>query len=194
MSEHEIREQEIVQRVRDELTPHRFRHVEGVVETAESLAKQFGEDVGRIRLAAWLHDFAREWSVQELQKWISPGTLPEGFEWIPQILHGPVVADHLQEWFGIEDIEIEQAIRYHTTGRPGMSRFEKIICLADAIEPGRDYPGVEECRVLAKSDLDHALAFQFDGTIRFLLDRKKAILPLTVAARNDFWKHTKDMR
>lgn len=187
-------ELEITQRVRETLTPHRFRHVEGVVETAEALARQFGENVGRIRLAAWLHDFAREWSLEELRKWITPASLPEGFEWIPQILHGPVVADHLEAWFGIRDEEVEQAIRYHTTGRPGMSRFEKIVCLADAIEPGRNYPGVEECRELAKSDLDHALAYQFDGTIRFLLDRKKAILPLTVAARNDFWGHVKDMR
>jgi predicted HD superfamily hydrolase involved in NAD metabolism len=186
-------EQEIRERVKQELTPHRFRHVEGVVQTAEVLARQYGEDVERIRLAAWLHDYAREWSLEKLRKWISPETLPEGFEWIAPILHGPVVADHLLDWFGISDPEIANAIRYHTTGRPGMSRFEKIICLADAIEPGRDYPGVTECRELAKSSLDHALAVQFDGTIRYLLDTHKAILPLTVAARNDFWKQLKHM-
>ncbi|UOF88898.1 bis(5'-nucleosyl)-tetraphosphatase (symmetrical) YqeK [Fodinisporobacter ferrooxydans] len=183
MSEAEIRE-----RIRNALSPYRFQHVEGVVQTAERLSIQYGVDAKQARLAAWLHDFAREWPPEKLQAYSKPLQLPEEYRSMPELLHGPIVAHYLEEWFQIRDEEIANAIYYHTTGRPQMSIFEKVICLADAIEPGRVYPGVEECRILAQESLEHALAVQFDGTIRFLLDRKKEILPLTVAARNEFWR------
>jgi predicted HD superfamily hydrolase involved in NAD metabolism len=82
------------------------------------------------------------------------------------VLHGPIAAAFLEREFGIDDEEIADAIRYHTTGRPGMGLLEQVVCLADAVEPGRAYPGVERLRQLAFQDLDLALAEMFDSTLR----------------------------
>jgi predicted HD superfamily hydrolase involved in NAD metabolism len=76
------------------------------------------------------------------------------------------------------------AVRYHTSGREGMSLLEKIICLADYIEPGRQFPGVDEIRELAGHSLELALVAGFDSTIRYLMEQRKPIYPLTVLARN----------
>lgn len=76
------------------------------------------------------------------------------------------------------------AIRYHTSGRGQMTLLDKVVCLADYMEPGRDFPGVHNIREIAEYSLEKALLAGFDGTIRFLLDKGKRIYPLTLAARN----------
>ena len=80
---------------------------------------------------------------------------------------------------GITDVEILDAIRYHTSGRPKMTLLEKIIYLADYIEPGRHFPGVEEVREIAKTDLDNALIQAIQNTIIFLMKKNQRIFPLT---------------
>jgi len=174
------------------LSAARFRHVSGVVETAEHLAVLFGVDPSKARLAAWTHDYAREWPVD---KWYEVaqerGVDPAFFE-AAELLHGPIAASMLSEVFGIEDEDIANAVCYHTSGRVGMSPLEKIVCLADYIEPGRKYPGVEDLRKLAERDLNLALATAFDGTIRLLLDKRKPIFPLTILCRNDLWRQVID--
>ncbi|ARU63525.1 metal-dependent phosphohydrolase [Tumebacillus avium] len=176
------------------LSPRRFQHVCGVVDAADLLAKRFGVDVEKARLAAWIHDYAREWPVD---KWYETakerGVDPAFFE-VAEMLHGPIAASMLEDVFGLQDEEIAGAVRYHTSGRAGMTPLEKVVCLADYIEAGRDYPAVHDLRKQAEADLDLALASAFDNTIRFLLDKNKPIFPLTIVARNDLWRALKDRR
>lgn len=180
-------EERIRLRAQSELSDRRYAHTAGVVEAAAKLAARYGEEVGKARLAAWLHDIAREWPTERLHLYAEKIELPSGFALIPALLHGPVAAHLAQEWFNIDDEDLLNAVRYHTTGRLGMSRLERIVCLADAIEVGRRYDGVEALRTLATTDLNRALAESFDQTLRHLLDRRQPIFPLTVMARNAFW-------
>lgn len=174
-------------RVRDQLSDARFTHVQGVVDTASELASRFGADVEQARVAAWLHDIAREWPIERLQQAAENVEIPSGFALIPSLLHGPIAATLAVEWYGVSE-DVANAIRYHTTGRVGMSKLEKIICLADAIEPGRLYSGVNELRRAAHTNLNLALARSFDETLRYLLDQQLPIFALTVMARNEFWE------
>lgn len=180
-------EQQIQERVQAELSEARFAHTQGVVTTAVELAARFGEDTQKARIAAWVHDIAREWPAEKQLQFAERIEIPSGFALIPALLHGPIAASLASEWFGIEDEDILNAIRFHTTGRMGMSKLEMILCLADGIEPGRRYPGVERIREIAQSDLVLALAESFDSTISYLLQTHQPIFPLTVMARNEFW-------
>ncbi|MGB8954024.1 MAG: bis(5'-nucleosyl)-tetraphosphatase (symmetrical) YqeK [Tumebacillaceae bacterium] len=187
-----MNEAQMKQLVQDALSPRRFQHVCGVVEAADILAKRFGVDPAKARAAAWAHDYAREWAVDRWYEVARERGVDPAFLEVAETLHGPIVAAMLPELYGFEDEDIANAVRYHTTGRVGMTPLEKVVCLADYIEQGRDFPGVEELRRLAEQDLDLALATAFDGTIRHLLDRHKPIFPLTLLARNDLWRRMSD--
>ncbi|RIV18888.1 HD domain-containing protein [Alicyclobacillaceae bacterium I2511] len=181
-------EQEIIDRVKRELSPSRWRHTQGVVETATILAERYSADVEASRVAAWIHDLAREWPLEKLQQYAEHVEIPSGFALIPDLLHGPIAAVLSRQWFGVNNADVENAIRYHTTGREGMSQLEMVLCLADSIEPSRSYPGVERLRKLAQQDMVQALAEAIDATLQYLLARHEAIFPLTVMARNDLWR------
>ncbi len=106
-----------------------------------------------------------------------------------ELWHGPVASILIQERFDIHDEEIVLAVRYHTSGRENMSLLEKVVCLADYIEPSRQFPGVEEIREIAEQDIDEALRLALDGTIQFLIKKKMKIYPLTMIARNNLLKN-----
>jgi len=173
--------------LKKEVKEHRYNHSLGVAETAKKLAEKFGADSFKAEVAGILHDFAKYWPKEKMvdiikeNKDLSDDLLNYNVE----LWHGPVASIIIQDKFGIDDQEIIDAIRYHTSGRENMSTFEKIICLADYIEPSRTFPGVEEIRSLAYQDLDLALLTAFDNTIQFLLTKRVKIYPLTVKARND---------
>ena len=90
--------------------------------------------------------------------------------------------------FGIEDEEVLNAVRYHTTGRAGMSIIEKVIFLADSIEPGRNYPGVDEIRQVAETDLDRACLMSLERTIDYISKKGYFLDPDTLDAREWFLK------
>lgn len=102
----------------------------------------------------------------------------------PQLLHGPVGAVVARTEYGIENKEILGAIKYHTTGRKNMSVLEKIIYLADFIEPGRSYPGVDKLRKMAFENLDDAMIQALTNTIRYISGIGGLIHERTVSARN----------
>lgn len=187
MTEDMIRE-----KVKEALSPRRFRHVEGVVQTAERLARIHGADPAKARLAAWIHDFCREWPQEQLIRMAKEYNVEDIYFEVTELLHGHIAAALAPREFGIADEEVLNASRYHTSGRKNMSLLEKVVFLADAIEPGRDYPAVEELRRVAEEDLDAALALSLDNTIEYLLKRREPIFPLTVVARNEIWRTLKD--
>ncbi|MCF6092904.1 bis(5'-nucleosyl)-tetraphosphatase (symmetrical) YqeK [Microaerobacter geothermalis] len=177
--------QELLVKVREQMTEHRYQHTLGVVETAKILAKRFGADPKKAELAAILHDYAKYWTDEQLIRVIVERGLPqELLNYNKQLWHGPVAAEVVQELFHIKDEEVITAVRYHTSGRANMSLLEKIIWLADYIEPGRHFPGVEEVREIAGQDLNQALLKALDQTIVFLIKQGQKVYPLTLLARN----------
>lgn len=166
------------------LSKPRFKHVQGVVTTAVRLAVQHGESEERARTAAWLHDIAREWPRDKLFEAAESIEVPAGFASIPALLHGPIAAHIGRTVYGIEDVAILDAITYHTTGRPEMTVLDMVLFVADAIEPGRQFLGVEEICAAADRSLAEATRVSIDHTIRYLINAGKPLFPLTVLARN----------
>lgn len=178
--------QEMIERVRSEMPVRRWRHTEGVMATAAALARRYSEDPIRAELAAILHDVAKYWAVDRQESIIRDHGLPqEVLAYDKELWHAPAGAWVAEHEFGVTDSGVLDAIRYHTSGRKGMSRLEKIVWLADYIEPGRDFPGVDEVRAIAERSLEEAILSALDRTIMFLIQKGKRIYPDTIHARND---------
>lgn len=176
----------LVEATRSQMPERRWQHVQGVVETAVELADRFGGDRDKAWLAALLHDYTKAWPIDKMERIIREQGLPEELlEHDKELWHAHVGAWVVRQVHGIDDEEVLDAIRYHTSGREGMTKLDKIVCLADYMEPSRDFPGVDRIRELAKTSLDEALIAGFDSTISFLLSKGKIIFPLTVLSRND---------
>jgi len=177
---------------RGQMPEKRWRHTLGVAETAIRLAGRYGGDVGKAELAALLHDYAKAWATDRMETVIREQRLPqELLEHDKELWHSHVGAWAVQTEHGIDDEEVLDAIRYHTSGREGMTQLDKIVCLADYIEPGRDYPGVDLIREKANDSLEEALAVAFGSTISLLVERGRRIFPATVLARNDLLQQIK---
>jgi len=180
-----MRREELIEAVSRQMPAKRWTHTLGVMETAVKLAGRYGADPDKAELAAILHDLAKGWPVDRQRSFaVERGLAGEELDYDPELLHAPIAAFVAETEYGVTDREVLDAIRYHTTGRERMTVLDKVVCLADYIEPGRNFPGVEDIRRLAESSLEEALVAGFDSTIAFLIERRKKIFPLTVAARN----------
>ncbi|MBW5444966.1 HD domain-containing protein [Cohnella sp. CFH 77786] len=170
---------------RRQMPDKRWKHTLGVVETSVKLAERFGGDAAKAELAALLHDYAKAWPIDRQAMVIRErGLPPELLDFDKELWHAHVGAWAVREEHGIDDEEVLDAIRYHTSGRERMTLTDKIVCLADYIEPGRDFPGVNKIRRLAEHSLEEGLVAGFDSTISLLVEKGKRIFPLTVIARN----------
>jgi predicted HD superfamily hydrolase involved in NAD metabolism len=176
----------LLQAVRQQMPEKRWQHTLGVMETAVRLAKQYGADPQKADLAAILHDYCKFWPVEKQAEVIrSNPSLPQDLlDYDKELWHAHAGAFIARTDFGVADEEVLDAIRYHTSGRENMTLLDKVVCLADYIEPGRDFPGVHNIREIAEHSLEKALIAGFDSTISFLLEKGKRIYPLTVMARN----------
>ena len=143
---------------RSRLSKERYGHTLRVADTAEDLARAHHLDEDRARLAALLHDAARETGPEEFLRLADGLDLPVGEpeRQSPKLLHGPVAAELARRELGIEDGEVLEAVRAHTTGRPGMGPLALVLYVADKVEPARDYPSVGRLRELAREDLHGA--------------------------------------
>lgn len=175
-----------LQIVKEALTEKRYIHTVGVMETAIQLANRFGADAHKAEIAAIFHDYAKFRPVEEMRHIIITQHMASDLlEHNEELWHAPVGAFLVEKEVGVEDSEILDAIKYHTSGRINMTLLDKVIFLADYIEPGRDFPGVEEVRQSAKENLDIAVVQSLRNTIQFLLKRNQRIYPKTVDAYND---------
>lgn len=162
------------------LKSSRFKHTCGVVTTAYKMAKHYDADPHKAMVAAALHDYAKNMTGEALIAYAEQkGLKTDGvMKTSGELLHGLVGAHMTAEELGIQDEEILNAIAYHTVGRKDMGLIEKIVYLADAIEPGRsEYPGLEALRDLAFKDLDMAILISVTGTISYVLERGLPIHP-----------------
>jgi len=167
---------------RSRLSERRYEHTLRVADTAESLAMAHDLDADRARLAALLHDAAREMEPEEFlhlaDKWHLQVRDPERQS--PKLLHGPVAAELARRELGVDDEEVLEAVRTHTTGRPGMGQLALVLYVADKIEPARDYPSVRRLRTLAWEDLRRAAEVSLRRAIAHNEEREKATHPASL--------------
>ena len=167
---------------RERLSPKRYGHTLRVADTAQDLALAHGLDPDQARLAALLHDAAREMPSEEYldlaERWGLSFGEPERES--PKLLHGPVAAELARRGLGVEDAEVLDAVREHTTGSPGMGPLSLVLFVADKIEPARDYPSVERVRVLARKNLRAAAAESLRRTIAHNEERGRPTHPASI--------------
>jgi len=165
------------------------RHIEAVVAEARRLARLHGVDEERAALAARSHDIARAMRPDALLRLAGElGLNPNEVEHLaPILLHGPVAAALLAGRYGVEDEEVLAVARWHSTGRAGMSALEKVVFLADKVEPGKvaGRPEMEEVRRLAETDLDSAVLRYLDLQLLEAVRQAWPLHPDAVAARNE---------
>ncbi len=182
--------------IKRSLTDLRYRHTLGVAQTAVTLAGVYGVDGAKAEVAALLHDIARDFDDALLLEMCHKyGIAPDEPEIaVPALLHGRVGAEIAAERFHISDSEILDPVRYHTTGRKNMTLPDKILFIADMIEPGRDFPGIAELREAAFKDLDRAVLEGLNSTIIYVIQRGMAIHPASIEARNDLIRKNMELR
>jgi len=175
------------------LSGERFNHSLGVMETSEKLAVRYGADVEKAKIAGLLHDCAKNLREDELVALANKYgiQIDDILEKSPYLLHGPVGGYMIEDYFGIHDDEIKRAIMLHTTGDRDMTLLDKIIFLADYIEPNRNFDGVEDLREVAYKNLDEAVIMALDETIKYVIDKGQLLYQKTVIARNDMIIKTK---
>lgn len=187
---------EIVVILSRELRPARFRHSRDVCQTAVRLAERWNADIEKARLAGILHDCARNLKGPELLKTAQEyGLMPNRLELMqPALIHAPLGALIAENRFGVKDADILQAIHRHTTGAPQMTILDKIIYLADCIEPGRSFPGAERIRDYAAKNLDQALLAAYEHSIQYVVANNGLLHPNTVEGRNFLLMEFKTVR
>ena len=182
--------EDIQNKLRKRLKGSRYIHTLGVEYTSVCLAMKYGEELQKAELAGLLHDCAKQLPEKKLIKIcrehnekISKMELQQPF-----LLHGKSGACLARDKFGVEDQMILDAIRYHTTGRPKMSLLEKIVFVADYIEPNRKKAeNLTELRRLAFENLDETVLLILEQTLNYLEKTGKEIDRHTVMTR-DYYK------
>lgn len=169
------------------LSAYRYTHSVGVAGTARSLAMEYGVNPDMAEIAGLLHDAAKELPLPEMQRLAAKAfadTLGPEIMGIGGLLHGYAAVTIARETYGLCEAEFLDSLAHHTTGAPHMGTLEKIIFVADYIEPNREYDGVEALRQAAARDLDEAVLAGYDSTIGHLLEQHKFIFTGTVVNRN----------
>ncbi|MGT2716743.1 bis(5'-nucleosyl)-tetraphosphatase (symmetrical) YqeK [Streptococcus respiraculi] len=179
--------EQLLEKISSAMSEKRFRHVLGVEEAALELARQYGCDEKKASLAALLHDYAKEVDDQVFLDLIDQYQLGEDLKvWGNNVWHGMVGSYKIRQDFGLNDSEILQAIERHTVGAAEMTLLDKVLYVADYIEPNRAFPGVDEARRLAKVSLEQAVAFETVHTVAHLVQKSIPIYPQTIETYNAY--------
>lgn len=175
---------EIKEKLIEDIGEKRYKHSLRVSELARDLAEKYDVDGDKAFLAGLIHDCAKyneEAYIRKLNIDISSYKISSIKD---PVLHSFLGAEVAKKVYNISDKDILEAIKYHTTGKAAMTKLEKIIFIADAIEPNRDFEGIDKIRKLANNDLDKAMLALLDSNIIFLISKKALINPLSFEARN----------
>ncbi len=178
------KEEQYIDIIRGRLTPRRFEHSLAVAKQAEYLAKKYGADPEKARVAGLLHDILKDTDGDsQLQILKEFDILLDAVEQnAPKLWHARAGAVFLEHILGIEDREILDAVRYHTTARAGMSPLEVVLYLADFTSADRDYPDVDVMRELTERDPDEAMRYALAYTIDDLNAEGRPVHPNTLAS------------
>lgn len=186
---------EIEKYVRSHLSEKRWNHTVNVVSEAEKLCQMYGGDMEKCVTAAIFHDVVKELPNEELNALVRKFGFDEKYIDSPNLSHGKIAAALLKHEWGIDDEDIINAVSYHTTGRAGMSKTEKIVFIADAIEPTRVYNGVEAIRKATYEDLDRGCLKSLTDTVEHLKEKGVSYIDEdTLRAREWFEEQIDDFR
>lgn len=169
---------ELMKQIKDTLKSSRYEHTIGVMYTAAALAMCHGEDINKAMTAGLLHDCAKGLSGEELIVFCQQNKIPvsDAEHNNPELLHAKAGAHLAQLKYGVTDEYVLDAITYHTTGRPNMTLLDKIIYIADYIEPHRNKaPNLESLRELAFKNINMCLSEILKSTLNYLKSENKII-------------------
>src|SRR5699024_1522705 len=170
---------EAKEKIKNTLSEKRYAHTIRVVETSERLGQQYGEENKEdIKLAAMLHDYAKCLTVETLKKDIKKYILPTTLlNYHHELWHSPVAAAIMEQDYGIKNKDILNAVYFYTIGLTGMTTLDYIIFVADYIEHGRQFTGVDSIRELAKTDIILAAKSANKNTITHLMSKDNSVHP-----------------
>ncbi|NFG24435.1 HD domain-containing protein [Clostridium botulinum] len=174
--------------LKENLNSNRYNHTLGVVETAKKLAEVNKISIEKAEIAALAHDVAKNLSLQKMQSIIEKNNieLTNTEKENSNLWHSIIAPIEARNKLKIDDEDILDAVRWHTTGKENMSILTKIIYIADMIEPGRDFPGVEKIRQTTFENLDEGVLLGLTESMKDLLNRNLIIDLNTIKARNYF--------
>lgn len=179
--------EEIEKDVKMHMSEKRFIHSQGVKKRIEELAKIYHVDVETAKKVGIAHDVAKEMSVEESIQYVKENgiRIDDMEKEIPYLLHGKIGADYCKKKYGFTE-EMQKAIEYHTTGNPNMDLLAKILYAADKTEENRKFVqyDLEYERKLANEDIDQALIFMLEETIKYNMKTRKLIHPDSIVTRN----------
>lgn len=174
-----------------QLSTKRYHHCLGVAKTAEQLAKKYQANSKKAKLAGLLHDFYKETPKEIFINLIKQNHYnPDLLNYNLGVWHGFLGADLLQHEYHVTDIEILNAVRYHTISDPQMDTLAKIVFVADYIEPHRNFKEVELARKIANKNLDAAVLFEIINSVNLLMNQGKKVHPQMLLTYNTLY--TKD--
>lgn len=187
-------EEEIKKYLKERLSEKRYEHSLNVKKTAVKLAETYKGEVEKAALAGLVHDCAKHMSDDEILSLADKNGIfvDEVSRLNPKLLHGNVGSVVAKKIMGVFDQEVLSAIACHTTGKKNMNLLEKIIYIADYIEPARNFPGVEELRKKAFIDLDGAILDAFNNTIQVVINRGQLLHLNTIEGRNYLVFHSRE--
>lgn len=181
-------------KLKDSISHKRYIHSIGVSDTAACLAMRYGYDIKKAHLAGLLHDCAKGLSVGDLFAAAKKSgmEISETERDNPELLHAKAGMTVAKDKYGIDDEEILGAICYHTTGKPEMTLLEKIVFIADYIEPNRTgIPSLDRIRAVAFNDIDVATAYVCRNSIQYLKRSSKLIDRITLDTY-EYYKENSD--
>lgn len=184
-----MEEEQIEKIVRSKLSNERYYHSMCVANQCEVLARQYNIDVLIARKIGITHDMAKELSKEEklnyaLENKIAVNDVEKRK---PGLLHGKIAADMAKKEFGFTK-EMTEAIACHTMGKENMTLLDKILFVSDAIGEDRQWPDVENVRQLAKENINEAVRYLLDMTIKEKVENKELIHMDSILARNSILK------
>lgn len=184
-------DKENLKKLEKSLGKYRYKHSLSVMKEAEKLCKLYDCDVEKGKIAGLLHDCAKFKNKDKAYEYIEKYNLKIKNEYLdnPSLLHPELGYYIAKIEYNIEDEEIRNAIRFHTTLRENPTTLEKIIYIADGIEPNRKYEGVEKLRKLTYKNLDKGVLYSLEKTIVDLIKKGKHIAIRSVKARNYLLDH-----
>lgn len=180
--------QEIIEYIDRNLTEKRRIHTYAVAKEAIALSERYGEDADKAEIAALFHDIFRGVSEKALNGYVRQLGLDPSYLNNSNLAHSKIAAIIMERDYQITDQDVINAVKFHTTGRAGMSKLEKILYIADAIEPNRCYPGVEDIRKKAYENLDEACLMSLNRSIDYIDSMGLYLDRDTVMARDSLEK------
>ena len=181
--------------IKKELSEKRYTHSVEVMKKAGELAKLYGEDINKAKLIGLAHDIGKELSREKKLEYVKINKIDiDEIEKINVgLLHGKIGADICKKRYGFTE-DMQEAIRYHTTGNENMSQLSKIIFIADKIEDSRNYKDLKKkqeldrARIVALEDIDEAMLYLIDNSLEHTMQKKELIHPDSINTRNKIIK------